>query len=158
MNTITFKLSLDSKRELSQAEITQLYNHIAKCLQKGFRNDPPTWCEAVIEPKLVLTHVRTQAEKETFKIKACLDAISDGTGIDLSRGQLEFLLSKYPLVDEDVNKWGANDTVVSGQLCDMVSNELIGKNWPTYGDNVDMAFFYEELHREATNRGYKTDK
>ncbi len=156
MNKLTFKLELEANREISKEEITQLHNHFAKYIQKAFRGDAPEWCYDALSPKVMLNYVRSARDKENIKAKECINAISDGTGIELTKQQLEWFLHKYDHVNAEVDRWGASDTVVSGQLSDMISKELIGRNWPTYGDKVDMDSFYEELHREATNRGYKT--
>jgi hypothetical protein len=49
---------------------------------------------------------------------------------------LDALIDGNPLLIAEGIRWGFGDTVVRGQVVLTCSKMLIGRSWPTYGDNL----------------------
>ena len=84
-------------------------------------------------------------------IKEVKDVVSDNIEILLTDEQAIECIDEVP----DVIKWGADDTLCRGQLCNFIGKKITGKKCPTYGDgDVYAANYYKELSELALSKGY----
>lgn len=83
------------------------------------------------------------------------DGVWDGAGIEITDDQLTALLTKHRKIAVTIIYWGACDTEVRGMLSNALCLDLLGEEWPTYGDKVDRPSFFERFHAAAVAQGYK---
>lgn len=85
-------------------------------------------------------------------ISAAIDDTFDQTGIELTRQQMRALLRRSGIM-EDIVESQEVDTVIRDMIADSLARELVGKGWPTYGDDADDSFF-DRLSDAARSAGY----
>lgn len=53
-------------------------------------------------------------------------------------------------------EWGVDDTELLEQLVNILSTDLIGERWPTYGETkIDYPAFVSRVHAAAKSKGYE---
>ncbi|WP_256365267.1 hypothetical protein [Pseudomonas sp. PDM25] len=57
-------------------------------------------------------------------------------------------------IDKTLAEFGEAETQIRGMLADALSRKLIGRSWPTYGDEADADAFNENLDQAAKIHGY----
>ncbi len=108
----------------------------------------PARLETPKEPDLPL-------EPEKIRTAALQEIIGQVNELDiaLTLEQAQAIFGDASTVIDNVFHYGADDTVVRGEISSMLSQYLVQRDWPTYGDNVDMDQFTTELHAAAITRG-----
>lgn len=81
-----------------------------------------------------------------------LNAVHDGAGVDLTPEQLAEVLAD-PHVKKEMAIGGV-DTVTCEALMDFLSQKILGRPWPTYGDGPNDEFF-RAFEEAAPQKGYK---
>lgn len=85
------------------------------------------------------------------------EALED-TGVRLTVDQVHVLLDGHAELIELLDDWGVDDTDCLGQLINLLSDQLVGEPWPTYGSvnqGRDLDAFTERLHAAARKHGYQ---
>lgn len=76
--------------------------------------------------------------------------------IDLDVQHVSDLLAGDASLVADIAKWGWDDTVVQSRIINVVTHRFLGTGWPTYGDNIDLRTFINQLRHAAEEQGFKT--
>lgn len=97
-----------------------------------------------------------QIKEEDYK--NALISIESYIDISLTEDQLINILSFFPFVRVRMAVYGVEGQGNAEDLCDMISSFLMGVQWPTFGDDVDIDDFMALLHQRATEMGYKVVK
>jgi hypothetical protein len=66
------------------------------------------------------------------------------TDLDINTRLLQKILTSHPDLSADAAQWSWSDTEVRGDLASHLSQELLGRPWPTYNEQ-DTQDFLEEL-------------
>lgn len=75
------------------------------------------------------------------------------SGVSFSEVELADLLNTDTALLGDLSEWGVEDADVIGRVLSKVSDFLMGRKWPTFGENADFAVFLDELRSSATAKG-----
>jgi hypothetical protein len=89
-------------------------------------------------------------------ISDAIDSTADQTGIELTRTQMRALLERSGIM-KSVIKYREIDTIIRGQIADVLALELVGEGWPTYGDDRDSEVFFERISESARSSGYEVN-
>lgn len=81
------------------------------------------------------------------------DQLESISGIRLNQPQLVELMVDNG-IDKTLAEFGEAETQIRGMLADALSRKLIGRSWPTYGDEADADAFNENLDQAAKIHGY----
>ncbi|WP_454838558.1 hypothetical protein [Pseudomonas mohnii] len=81
------------------------------------------------------------------------DQLESISGIRLNQPQLVELMVDNG-IDKTLAEFGEAETQIRGMLADALSRKLIGRSWPTYGDEADADAFNENLVQAAKIHGY----
>ncbi len=81
------------------------------------------------------------------------DQLESISGIRLNQPQLLELMVDNG-IDKTLAEFGEAETQIRGMLADALSRKLIGRSWPTYGDEADADAFNENLDQAAKIHGY----
>lgn len=103
--------------------------------------------------ELILKHVRQKVPKNL--LEEVQESVGEYAGIDLTIEQTSLLLDSFPKVKANVLAFGVRDTETRRLLSSMMSEFLLGVEWPTNGDKMDMDIFLKHLHEQAYKLGYK---
>ncbi|QOX05569.1 MULTISPECIES: hypothetical protein [Xanthomonas] len=78
------------------------------------------------------------------------------TGVALTAEQARELFGDNEELLDTIDEWGADDTEVLGQLASLLSQQLLGEQWPTFGeaDHRDIDVFDKRIKDAAMARGY----
>jgi len=78
------------------------------------------------------------------------------TGVTLSASQARELVADDEELLEMIEEWGADDTELLGQLADLLSQQLLGESWPTFGEATRPGAdtFQERFEAAASAYGY----
>lgn len=87
-------------------------------------------------------------------LNECIEEIEGLCGIVFTPEQLTLLLTDEEDLVDDIAEWGVEDTETSGQLASVVSNHILSRSWPLYGDSVDINAFLSDLCKAAESKGY----
>ena len=87
----------------------------------------------------------------------CVEYIKTISGVVLSHDQLFALLEDEDDLVDEVIEWGVDDTETSGRLAAALSEHLLDRSWPLYGDNADVDAFIADLRAAATAKGIKVE-
>ena len=88
--------------------------------------------------------------------KAVQDEIVESLGIEFSIPQVTKLLDAHPDTKAQVLVYGIDDTETASKVIDMITNFILGCNFPRYGDDVPEDAFMKILRTQALSLGYKT--
>lgn len=99
--------------------------------------------------------VGTSTELVGF-IPEAIDELASQTGVTLSEEQMERLLAETG-IGELILDLGEVETQVRESLADALSNKLVGRDWPMYGErsSMDVPAFIDGLHEVARKAGYQ---
>jgi hypothetical protein len=90
-----------------------------------------------------------------------IDALSDMSGVVLARDQMLSFLERTELM-ETIIEFGEVETQIRENLADELSQELIGRAWPTFGDlrngTETMEEFASALNVAAAQAGYTVEE
>ncbi len=87
-------------------------------------------------------------------ISEAIDSLQMVSNVQLTAEQMNELISGT-LAEELLLKWEEVDIEVREKLADLLSEKLLNKSWPTYGDHADSEQFYSDLQTSAKANGYK---
>lgn len=59
------------------------------------------------------------------------------------------ILDRHPTLVGEAQEWGWDDTEVRGKAAGLVSERLIGRQWPTYGETETHAIDIKVFHQEV---------
>ncbi|MDH0071289.1 hypothetical protein N7359_01870 [Stenotrophomonas maltophilia] len=78
------------------------------------------------------------------------------TGVSLSASQARELVADDDELLEMIEEWGADDTELLSQLANLLSQQLLGETWPTFGDasRPGADTFQERFEAAAKAHGY----
>lgn len=100
---------------------------------------------------LVRTTNGTVLNRElVHQAKEELESIS---GIRLNQPQLVELMVENG-IDKKLAEFGEAETQIREMLADALARKLVGRPWPTYGEESDAGDFYIHLAKTAQNFGY----
>lgn len=57
-------------------------------------------------------------------------------------------------IDKKLAEFGEAETQIREMLADALARKLVGRPWPTYGEESDAGDFYIHLAKPAQNFGY----
>lgn len=94
-------------------------------------------------------------EISTEDLKQLQYRVTDTTGMKFTDEYLKLVLSSNPALVGEVLEFGASDTVVGESAVEAVSQDLLGKDWPTPDEMNDEEFesFLEKFKAAAMERG-----
>jgi hypothetical protein len=88
-------------------------------------------------------------------ITECIGVIEDYTNIVLTVEQFRSLMDDNPKLQKTLIKYKSpRDTMDREMLMQAVAVKCTGKDWPTYGDQVDAKEFAKSLEEGAIKVGY----
>lgn len=96
-------------------------------------------------------------ETDAALLAECQEEIAELIGITVPSEDLSKLLAPEQSLLGAAREWGVHDTVVRGQLVDVITRDLVGAKWPTYGDTrngVDLDAFIGQANAAALERGW----
>jgi DNA mismatch repair ATPase MutS len=99
----------------------------------------------------------TNIQPSTSDVNKVQEAITEMTDIVIPFESVKQLLNAHPDVKGNVAENGVGDTETNGAIASMISNILLGIDWPTYGDKFDDAQtdkFEETLKSQAKKLGW----
>lgn len=79
------------------------------------------------------------------------------TGLRLTPAQVQQLLVDEDALVGQLEEWGADDSELLGQLANLLSEDLLGEAWPTFGQGTagrDVDDFHVRFLDAARTRGY----
>lgn len=78
------------------------------------------------------------------------------TGVSLSASQARELVADDDELLEMIEEWGADDTELLGRLANLLSHQLLGEAWPTFGEATRPGAdsFQERFEAAAAAYGY----
>lgn len=85
----------------------------------------------------------------------CIDLIQDISGVILTNAQLAVLFEAHEDLVNEIVDWGADDTVTSERIADVLSEFLLDRSWPAYGQKADLDAFISNLRVASVAKGYK---
>ena len=83
-----------------------------------------------------------------------IDFIKHETDIAFKSDELRAILSLFPCVRIKLAVYGFYDTEVKEDVMKAISNFILGCDWPSYGDSMDINQHSIHLKREAKIMGY----
>jgi hypothetical protein len=89
------------------------------------------------------------------EFQGALNVIKEHAELELAPEQLQELFNLHPKVRIAVASHGPTYTEVRGQLLSMITKTILGCEYPTYGDHVDMDQFDKILKKYAALHNYK---
>jgi len=92
----------------------------------------------------------------TDQMPELVEFIRDQSEIDLDLQQVADLFSKETSLVADIGEWGWEDTAVKSRIIDVVTQRFLGRGWPTYGEQVHLSTFINQLRNAAEVQGFKT--
>lgn len=99
--------------------------------------------------------LNSNRQASDYHYEQARDYISEISGIYLNDQQIRDLIVFYPRVRINLACYdGTYDTEVREELSSMISDFLLGCDWPMYGDNVDVGVFIEALQSQAKRFGF----
>lgn len=94
-------------------------------------------------------------DRNTLDYNEVAEGLADATGVVLTTRQLQDLLSDHGALISQLQAWGIHDTDLSVQVSNLLSSELLGELWPTYGEpGRDVDEFTTRLQTAAIAKGY----
>lgn len=90
------------------------------------------------------------------QMQEIVDFVREQSEIDLNTQQVSDLLAGEASLLVDISEWGWDDTEVQSRIINVVTHRFLGKSWPTYGDNIDLRTFINQLRQAAEEQGFKT--
>lgn len=141
--------------EIARRHSEGLAGHLPRALRKKRYtiSSPVAYTDAPSRRSkhLVRTTNGTVLSRElVHQAKEQLESIS---GIRLNQPQLVELMVDNG-IDKTLAEFGEAETQIRGMLADALSRKLIGRSWPTYGDEADADAFNENLVQAAKIHGY----
>nr|WP_015062534.1 hypothetical protein [Pseudomonas syringae]AFK89772.1 hypothetical protein [Pseudomonas syringae] len=83
-------------------------------------------------------------------------ALAGATDVVLTADETRVLLKDHPRLTHQLAEWGVDDTELLEQLVNILSTDLIGERWPTYGETkIDYPAFVSRVHAAAKSKGYE---
>ena len=79
------------------------------------------------------------------------------TGLRLTSAQVQMLLEDEDELIEQLEEWGADDGELMEQVANLLSQELLEEDWPTFGQKFagyDVDDFHVRFLAAARTRGY----
>jgi hypothetical protein len=92
----------------------------------------------------------------TDQMPDIVDFLRDQSEIDLNAQHVTDLLTEDASLVADIAEWGWDDTEVQSRIINVVTHRFLGRGWPTYGDNIDLRTFINQLRHAAEEHGFKT--
>lgn len=92
----------------------------------------------------------------TDQMEEILEFVRHQSEIELSVGDMTELLSRDVQLVVDISEWGWADTEVKSRIIGLVTDRFLGRRWPTYGENIDVRSFIDELRAAAIAEGFRT--
>lgn len=92
----------------------------------------------------------------TNQMQDIVDFLREQSEIDLNAQHVSDFLAGNSSLLADISEWGWSDTAVQSQIINTVTHRLLGKSWPTYGDDIDLRTFINQLRQAAEEQGFKT--
>lgn len=103
--------------------------------------------------KFFTDNADAQPTNENMKDAAAF--ISEITELQVSSEQTKQILKLYPHVRIKLAIYnGISDTDVRDGLSGAAAHYILGCEWPTFGDDLDVCLFVEALKREAIHHGF----
>ena len=87
----------------------------------------------------------------------CREVIADYAGVRLTEEQFATLIDKDLELKRDLIRFNSpRDTVDREQLMGLLAKEIVGRDWPCYGDGPAVAKqFHLDFERLAKEKGYE---
>ena len=74
--------------------------------------------------------------REDVELLAEIAEALEVTGLRLTPAQVQQLLVDEDALVGQLEEWGADDTELLGQLANLLSEDLLGEAWPTFGQRT----------------------
>ena len=88
--------------------------------------------------------------KSERTFKDCLSFVNDVLELGMVPEQLVVILQNNKSLYGALVEWGIDDTEVKGQLVNKISMAYMDRSWPTYGDDIDVDEFTENLRKKIS--------
>ncbi len=92
----------------------------------------------------------------TNQFQDIVEFLREQSEIDLNVQHVTDLLAGDASLVADIAEWGWDDTEVQSRIINVVTHRFLGKRWPTYGDDIDLRTFINQLRHAAEEQGFKT--
>jgi hypothetical protein len=117
---------------------------------------PCPLCESPTSAVICADCLDKVLDKDLAKLREEVrNGVRDETGLSLTDEQLDEVLAD-PSVLSNVKAFGASDTEVRSMIADFLSQKIMGRRWPTYGESEDsLKSFFNEYPGRAAALGYK---
>lgn len=87
----------------------------------------------------------------------CREVIADYAGVRLTEAQFDALIDKDLELKRDLIRFNSpRDTADREQLMGLLAKEIVGRDWPCYGEGAAVAKqFHIDFERLAKQKGYE---
>lgn len=81
------------------------------------------------------------------------DTLNEWVGVHIPADKLEVIYQKETELLASIEKWGM-DTLERDNTLDVMSRYFVNRNWPTYGEGVDMNMFLSKFVDSVKEKGF----